>query len=111
MKQFDLNNNILETKKYMYNLYKTNIPYYNITNIEKKYPKICNKFNYLNVYPYLNILEKISHYQLKSFKFFLFKYFNKSLNLQFNLTDNIDDIIISLDYLVILIFSIQYFFI
>lgn len=107
----DLNKFILNTDKYLYYLYKEQIPIIDIEKIKEKYPNIF--YNYkknfnenINIFPYLNILEKISNSQMNTFKSFLFKYNNI-----YNIENNIDSFVDSKEKMLILIFSIQYFFI
>lgn len=112
MKTFNLNNHILDTERYLNNIYKSNIPEINQLYLMNKYPKICSTFNNdVNIFPYLNILENISKYQYKTFKSFLYTNFNKAFELNYNLNQNLDDVIKTIDYLIIFIFSMQYFFI
>lgn len=113
MKQIetDLNKFILNTDKYLYYLYKEELPDINIKKIKEKYPNICSIYKntfeeYINVYAYLNILEKLSNSQINTFKSFLFKYNNI-----YDINHSIDLFVNTKEKILILIFSIQYFFI
>ena len=89
---------------------------YDICEIKRheKYDHIIelSKKNNIDIYPYLHVISTIDYNKLIAFKRFYFIFLKKSgydIELS-NRTDLYNTIIISLEYLLAFIYTIQYFF-
>lgn len=123
--KINLNNTILDSKTYLVQLFDNK--HINHSNYNKyitlndilwqqsyhKLFKICNDYK-INIYPYLYTLERITIKEKKSFTLFFITYMKKCefIDLGYNInSDPLDLASLSLENLLIFIFTIQYFFI